>query len=294
MPNGYDRGTEVRLSCEFENADTDALTDPSTVTLTITEPDHSANTYTYLGTSLVGYVATASAASNASTLAISKPTGTTDGDVMVAALYSNLNETMGAPPAGWTQIATEATSVMRLTLFYKVASSEGASYTFSFEFTNWHVGIISSYSGADTTSPIENYSLQSNFAVAAVKTAPSVVASANSRFVYGIGDRLANTHTATGSERADLTGTGLSLAQYDESITTAGATGTRTITQSNNAVAATFSLILKGGPGAVVVKKASTGSYYADLTPDTEGRWSYRWAATGTVVASGEDEIRVR
>src|SRR5690242_12498095 len=41
------------------------------------------------------------------------------------------------------------------------------------------------------------------------------------------------------------------------------------------------------------VTKASTGSYYVDFTPTTEGIWDYRWVATGTVVAADEGAFNV-
>jgi hypothetical protein len=40
------------------------------------------------------------------------------------------------------------------------------------------------------------------------------------------------------------------------------------------------------------IQKSSIGIYYADITPDSAGRWHYRWETTGPVFAT-EDSFSV-
>lgn len=41
------------------------------------------------------------------------------------------------------------------------------------------------------------------------------------------------------------------------------------------------------------VARTDVGLYYADVTPDSEGRWKYRFEGTGVLVAADESEFFV-
>lgn len=99
----------------------------------------------------ITYVATSSAGSTTSSQAVNKPTGTQDNDLMISAVISA--EDVNSVPSGWTLIET-STPGYRFNTYYKIASSEGASYTWGFA-TSGIVGIhISTYRGAKVSSPI--------------------------------------------------------------------------------------------------------------------------------------------
>ncbi len=96
-------------------------------------------------------------------LTINVPTGTVTGDVMVAAIAVVGSGVVITPPAGW--IAQPATlqgsaTTSRQQAFYRVATgAEPASYTWQFE--SVHAGAaggIVSYSGVDTTTPVDAFS----------------------------------------------------------------------------------------------------------------------------------------
>lgn len=74
-------------------------------------------------------VASATASvSGSQTLTITKPTGTADGDLMI--MHIIRSDTTVATPSGWTLKDSDTTASNGYTyLFYKVASSEGASYS---------------------------------------------------------------------------------------------------------------------------------------------------------------------
>lgn len=69
---------------------------------------------------------------NTGTLTISKPSGVVDGDLMIAIIHLNYNNTVITinAPAGWTLIRTTnaTTNGSSIRSYRKVASSEGSSY----------------------------------------------------------------------------------------------------------------------------------------------------------------------
>lgn len=80
------------------------------------------------------FVASASTqnTSNSNTLTINKPTGTVEGDLMVAVMADGSSSESWTGDTGWTEVADQGTTKPSLRLAYKVAgASEGASYTFT-------------------------------------------------------------------------------------------------------------------------------------------------------------------
>ena len=115
----------------------------------------------------VNHVATAAGnnGTGSTSVTVNKPTGTAEGHVMLAVVgvRGGSGVTVSAP-AGWTQINTNNSgTTLRSTTFYKVAgASEGSSYTFTWSGSNKASGVISTYSGVDTSSPINAQASQAN------------------------------------------------------------------------------------------------------------------------------------
>jgi len=42
------------------------------------------------------------------------------------------------------------------------------------------------------------------------------------------------------------------------------------------------------------VVKSATGIYYIDVTIDEQGRWWFRWDATGALTAAVEESVKIR
>jgi hypothetical protein len=103
-------------------------------------------------------VATNTATSSPSSVTITKPTGTVDNDVMLAGLSCDGGSI--TPPAGWTLVqslpSTDADQIFEV--YRKVAASEGANYQFNLSGVFEVVGAIVSYSGCDTTTPVNQSS----------------------------------------------------------------------------------------------------------------------------------------
>ncbi|MGH8689262.1 MAG: LamG-like jellyroll fold domain-containing protein, partial [Burkholderiales bacterium] len=95
-------------------------------------------------------------------LTINKPAGTISGDVMLAFITVRDSSVQITPPAGWSSqaaVVQNAGASSRQQLFYKVAGgAEPANYTWTFDSAHQGAaGAIATYSGVDTTTPIDAY-----------------------------------------------------------------------------------------------------------------------------------------
>jgi len=77
------------------------------------------------------------------TLVINKPTGTVDGDLMVAVMAAD-GSTSWSGDTGWTEAADQGTNPS-IRIAYKIAASEGASYTFTASTSRTLSGSILTY-----------------------------------------------------------------------------------------------------------------------------------------------------
>jgi hypothetical protein len=116
------------------------------------------------------------ASNNTSTCNIAKPTGTVNDDVMIALLQSGSGISQ-TEPAGWTLIGTvDNGSNMKSWAWYKVASGEGSSYSWTDDGGSaapLH-GVILTFRGCDISgSPIDNYATATTTTTDPVTT-PSV------------------------------------------------------------------------------------------------------------------------
>lgn len=96
------------------------------------------------------------------TLVINIPAGTVADDVMIASIgvaWSGTTAPVATPPAGWTlvrQIDNNTATRNSLFVYRRVAGgSEPASYTWNFTNFIFAVGGIQSFSGVDTTAPVD-------------------------------------------------------------------------------------------------------------------------------------------
>lgn len=88
-------------------------------------------------------------------IVITKPTGTVDGDVLLAFIEYNGNDTITAP-SGWTLLDTAAGGAahQKTSCYVKLASSEPASWTWTIGSAIWE-GSVSSWTGVDNTTKTE-------------------------------------------------------------------------------------------------------------------------------------------
>ncbi|HZM83765.1 MAG TPA: hypothetical protein VFC19_49230 [Candidatus Limnocylindrales bacterium] len=85
---------------------------------------------------------------------VSKPAGTADGDFLLA-FIAEVGVGSITPPAGWTLIGSQANGTdVTLAAYWKPAASEGASWTWTLgaSVRNW--GWVGAYTGVDTSAPV--------------------------------------------------------------------------------------------------------------------------------------------
>lgn len=224
----------------------------------------------------------------ASTIVVTVPTGTIDGDVLVMGVSArgNLAGSAVTTPSGWTLRGTpiqtgNGVADQSLYMFTRVASSEPASYTVTVGSTTRIMAAMLAYSGVDNTTPFDVASGNSG-ASSASAVAPTLSAAATGEMLVEFFASVSNsTWTApTGStERVDISvGSVTSFEAADELLSASGATGTRTATSSVAGVWCAAMLTLKGASTAASVSATVVAAVVAVPSPTV---------ATGAGVSPG-------
>lgn len=98
-----------------------------------------------------------SAGSNATDLTVDVPTGITDGDLLIAAVYGDdAMHSAGGPdaPVGWTSLGSKLQGFEACWVWWRIANSEPGSYLWQNDTgASWGAGIIALH-GVNTASPI--------------------------------------------------------------------------------------------------------------------------------------------
>ena len=230
---------------------------------------------------------------SALTLTINLPAGTVGGDLMVAGIVVRPSSATITAPAGWTlqrrQNNTNPND-LSLAVYYKVAgTSEPASYAWTFSASAGSAGGISSFSGVNTTTPIN------------VEAGATTGATQTTTFNHpGISTTIANTMVVThysysSSDRftppggmteafdvaslAVANSGGVSIAQDYVLRAATGATGTLTSTAASNADV--------GSMDALALAPLSCGAVinvgYAAATAQS-GQAIVYWSSTNAVL----------
>jgi fibronectin type 3 domain-containing protein len=243
----------------------------------------------------IAFRSSSSATGTGSSLAIAKPAGTVNGDVLVAGI-----ETLGTatltPPSGWTLVKTDSSgSALRQAVLVHLAGSEPGPYVFSFSASQGSAGVISGYIGVDGATPVDVSAGQVNPSSTAI-TSPSVTTTVGTLLITVSG--LATNATiapASGlTEQAEvLLSSGKSKAAIelaDVLRPTIGGTGAKAATASKSAVniGQTVALRVSGAtpppppdlvaPSAPLNLSAAAGSAKVTLT------WAHPTSDGGTAI----------
>lgn len=245
-------------------------------------------------------------AAGPTTIVVTKPSGVVDGDVLIAFVSddSSGNSANLTAPAGWTQTGTTISVAIRTKIFYKVAASEGASYSFgcsNFSSTSSMATIVA-LTGVSGTTPINTVSLSSD-ATGTSKSAvaPSITPTAGvGALVCGFVTQGQSSNTAM-STPSGLTSISQSRSPGDswvgqleawKTYTTATATGTQTSTYSVANAWTTFSIALNAAASTPsvtatgAVSLSGSASVTALATPTASGAVTLSGSATATTTPS--------
>lgn len=173
--------------------------------------------------------------SNGTSLAINLPSGTAQGDFLLAAIATDGAATFGAL-TGWTLLNTgNSSSECTLAVYYRFAGwGEPANYTFTWTGGEQAAGTIVCYSGVDAGSPINVSGVDTGTGTSTptTVTAPAVTTTVADTMVvrvYGADDDATSTPPSGYTEEVDIssnTGGGTcSLGLADASQAAAGTTG---------------------------------------------------------------------
>jgi hypothetical protein len=184
---------------------------------------------------------------------IDKPTGTADGDILIAVIYSENNEVI-TPPADWASFSSVGVGWGgKNECYWKRASSEGASWTWTHANQNTQ-GNVFAYSGCIATGSPIDATVTTNDNRGGESTSVvglSITTSTDNSMACMIWVNTSGSGTHTNPD--GWTENGNPLVTYgilNKTITPAGATGNITITMSVSSYWATVFTALKVASGA--------------------------------------------
>lgn len=199
------------------------------------------------------YASQASATpSSGTTVTIAKPAGTASGDVLVALIVASTSSTAPTitPPSGWVAVGTFANGPSKTAGVWTRAAggSEPANYAWTSSVAmNQAAGVVLRYAPqSPTQSPGAVDATAMGSGVASPGVAPSVSATGDNDTLISL--FTANVTAGSGvsgmTQRAAIAPVGSVTAYaYDELLTAAGATGTRTWTGSTQGFGFTVALL---------------------------------------------------
>lgn len=195
----------------------------------------------------IAFRSASSAATNTQSLAVSLPSGTTTSDVMIAAISVRPYTATITAPSGWTLVRRVNFTTLQtssLAVYRKVAtSSESSSFTWSFSGATYAAGGIQSFTGVDTTNPVdvENGQGTSEGLTHATPSVTTTVANAMLVTAHSFPSSTTWTPPSGMTEGIDVQygtftdGQGQSLEANYAIQTIAGATGAKTATADGSA-----------------------------------------------------------
>jgi len=194
--------------------------------------------------------------SSDTTLSSAVPSGTQDGDLLIA-IATHVYVNTITPPSGWTSIFEykNSSAYVGLSCFYKIASGESGSYSFSTRETSSNAQVvICRISGASSDAPTG--SAQGDGTWDNSITCPDQSVTVADSMILWIGSTSNTAHTFTsnrGDEQYDDTnGYAYPMSVYSEIISSTG-------TQTGAVITTSASKNLKSGGGIVIATAASSG-----------------------------------
>lgn len=220
-----------------------------TATVIIWPADHGVQTYSSAN------------AGGGTSLVINKPTGTVDGDLLVAAIQLTATaNSISSAPSGWTAEGNDGnpSSGVRLYIYTKIASSEPSSWTWTLSATDAQ-GVVMRMSGAPSSSYLDTsiFTKENSGSATSITHAAITTTAADDMLLLITARGASGTNTPPSGwyELYDtaLGSTGLEIALGSQE--TAGSTGTKAVSFSSSGRAVGwFGAIKKsiGAPAATI------------------------------------------
>ncbi len=124
--------------------------------------------------------------SSSSSVTVSTPSGTVEGDLLIAAVATDGNESFSTP-SGWTQISQANQGGASLAVYWKLASaSESSSHTFSWGSNEEAYAWIMRFTGHHATTPIDTYATYGSGSSSS-PDCPSVTTTVDNAMILRIG-----------------------------------------------------------------------------------------------------------
>lgn len=236
----------------------------------------------------IAFVAAASAGNTAgaTTLSITKPTGTANGHVLVATVVATGTGAVTVP-SGWIVARDTTLAGARMITAYRVAASEGTSYAWALGTSRTASGGIVAYSGVNTTVPVEATASATGTSGNAVSASVTTVTT-NTLVVTGLARQASTTHTALAgtTERYDVTSNATAAASIDAAQAAAAASTVRTVaTASTTAAWGAQTIALRDAANASlsVAANGSPTAFSGSIdAADTSGSYSLPFTVTDT------------
>jgi len=164
----------------------------------------------------------------ATTTVITKPTGVVDGDFMLAGLTCPDDQTI-TPPSGWTQLATyDFQTDYRLRLWYRRASSEGATYTWTTNAGVYTDGLIWRITGVLASGDPLDVAVGTATGDGTALSSPSITTVTNGAAVIQIGATSNDYTTLASTTLTERWDDGMTIFATGSIQASAGASGAKT------------------------------------------------------------------
>jgi hypothetical protein len=210
----------------------------------------------------------------ATNLVLTLPSSVSSGDIMIAVVALDGRASITAP-GGWTLVIdTDHVTAgrIRTAIYYRFHDGSESNPTFTLGASKKSSGAITAYSGIDTTTPLDGVTTGSANALADGSgniVAPTITTNTNGAIVVAVVSQQVSTEFTTPAgmtERIDIKavdgtwGQNSSLAIDDVTLSTAGASGTKTSVgaASTEAIAQIFALKPAPTPGVTIVETSGT------------------------------------
>lgn len=219
------------------------------------------------------------------------PSGTATNDIMLAfVVHNSSSATISVAASGWDLLIDDPNPAdYSLWCYKRIFASGDSNPTWTFSVAgNWTIDIVS-YSGNDTTTPIDASGGNQSAAVN-TKTTASLTPSVTGCMLVAHGSvdasGSARTWTETGAmtERVETADNQLHRLLAEELLSTSGSGVTRDLTVSGTAQdLATFAVLIRPAAGGTQYTQSASGG----LTPDSILTKQDQKPLTGSMVSSG-------